>query len=85
MKASVLVVVVSFLALSGWALGAQTAEQKEHPTMPSNSMTQEMMQGDKEGGHMGGMMRMMKMMDQCSAMMGSAKAGSAEPEQGPKQ
>jgi len=31
------------------------------------------------------MMRMMKMMDQCSAMMESAKADSAEPQQGPKQ
>jgi hypothetical protein len=86
MKASVLAVAVSFLALSGWALAAQTAEQKEHPRMSSNSMMQEMMKdGGKEGEHMGGMMRMMKMMDQCSAMMESAKADSAEPQQGPKQ
>jgi len=42
MKAS-LAVAVSFLALSGWALAAQTAEQKEHPTMSSNSMMQGMM------------------------------------------
>jgi|RhiMetdeSRZDD1v2_1073273.scaffolds.fasta_scaffold1833202_2 hypothetical protein len=86
MKASVLAVAVSFLALSGWALAAQTAEQKEHPTMSSNSMMQGMMKdGGKEGEHMGGMMRMMKMMDQCSAMMESVKADSAEPQQSPKQ
>ncbi len=85
MKASVLAVAVSFLALSGWALAAQTAEQKEHPTMSSNSMMQGMMKdGGKEGEHMGGMMRMMKMMDQCSAMMESVKADSAEPQQCPK-
>ena len=86
MKTSVLAVVVSFFAVSGWALAAQTPEQEERPTMPSNTMMQEMMKdGGKEGGHMGGMMRMMKMMDQCSAMMESAKADSGEPQQDPKQ
>jgi hypothetical protein len=36
-----------------------------------------MMKGDKDGEHMGsGMLRMMKMMDQCSAMMESAHADS---------
>jgi hypothetical protein len=86
MKTSVVAVAVSFLALSGWALAAQTAEQKERPTMPSNPMMQEMLKdGGKEGEHMGGMMRMMKMMDQCSAMMESAKADSAEPQQDQKQ
>lgn len=35
-------------------------------------MMEEMMKGGKEGGHMEGMMGMMKMMDQCSAMMESS-------------
>ena len=41
---------------------------------------EEMMKGGKEGEHKDGMMRMMKMMDQCSAMMESGKesAGAKE-------
>ena len=67
MKTSVLVVVVSFLALSGWPLAAQTAEQKQDP-----SVMKHMMNEGKDGEHMGGMMCMMKMMDQCATMMESA-------------
>jgi hypothetical protein len=83
MKTTVLAVMMSFLILSGWALAAQTAEQKERSATPSNSMMHEM-KGGKEGQHMAAMMRMMKMMDQCSAMMESAKADSGEPQQGRK-
>jgi hypothetical protein len=62
---SALVFVVVF---SGLTLAAQSGEQKERPSMPM----QEMMKSGKEGDHMSGRMRMMKMMDQCSAMMNSA-------------
>ena len=68
MKMITLTVLVSFLVLSGLALASQSSEQKEH-----SSMMEEMMKGGKEGEHKDGMMRMMKMMDQCSAMMESAK------------
>ena len=66
MKTSVLAVVVSFLAVSGWALAAQTAEQKQDSSMMEHMMKE----GEGEKGR-GGMMRMMKMMDQCSDMMKS--------------
>jgi hypothetical protein len=68
MKTMTSIALVSFLVLSGMALASQSAEQKEH-----SSMMEEMMKGGKEGEHKDGMMRMMKMMDQCSAMMDSAK------------
>ena len=67
MKTISTAVLVSFLVLSGWALASQSGEQKD----PS-SMMQEMMKGGKQGEHKDGMMRMMKMMDQCAAMMESA-------------
>ena len=75
MKMITLTVLVSFLVLSGQALASQSSEQKEH-----SSMMEEMMKGGKEGEHKDGMMRMMKMMDQCSAMMESGKesAGAKE-------
>lgn len=75
MKMITLTVLVSFLVLSGLALASQSSEQKEH-----SSMMEEMMKGGKEGEHKDGMMRMMKMMDQCTAMMESGKesAGAKE-------
>jgi hypothetical protein len=69
MKMIALSVLVSFLLLSGLAFASQSGEQKERSSTP---MMQEMMKGGKQGDHMDGMMRMMKMMDQCSAMMESA-------------
>lgn len=78
MKPTALAVVVSFLILSGWALAAQKPEQKQDPSMMEHMMKQG--EGEKSEG---GMMRMMKMMDQCSAMMESAH-GSEEPKQSPK-
>jgi hypothetical protein len=68
MKTMASIALVSLLVLSGMALASQSGEQKEH-----SSMMEEMMKGGKEGEHKDGMMRMMKMMDQCSAMMESAK------------
>jgi hypothetical protein len=47
---------------------AQSGEKKDHL-----SMMDEMMKGGKEAEHNDGMMRMMKMMDRCAAMMESAK------------
>jgi hypothetical protein len=60
-----LAVLVSFLTVSGLALASQSGEQKERP-----SMMEEMMKNGRQGDH--GMMPMMKMMDQCAAMMESA-------------
>jgi len=75
MKTITSIALVSLLVVSGMALAAQSDEQKEH-----SSMMEEMMKGGKEGEHKDGMMRMMKMMDQCSAMMESGKesAGAKE-------
>ena len=67
MKTSILAVVVSFLAASGWALAAQNMEQKQDPSMMEHMMKE----GEGEKSRRG-MMRMMKMMDQCAAMMDSA-------------
>jgi hypothetical protein len=78
MKASVMAVVVSFLAVSGWALAAQTAEQKQDSSMMEHMMKE----GEGEKGR-GGMMRMMKMMDQCSRMMESSH-GSEGAKESPK-
>jgi hypothetical protein len=79
MKTVTSIALVSFLVLSGMALAAQSGEQKERPSSP---MMQEIMKGGKEGEHMDGMMRMMKMMDQCSAMMESGKdSGGAKESQ----
>jgi hypothetical protein len=68
MKTMASIALVSLLVLSGMALASQSGEQKEH-----SSVMEEMMKGGKEGEHKDGMMRMMKMMDQCSAMMESAR------------
>ena len=75
MKTITSIALVSLLVVSRMALAAQSDEQKEH-----SSMMKEMMKGGKEGEHKDGMMRMMKMMDQCSAMMESGKesAGAKE-------
>jgi hypothetical protein len=78
MKTSVLAVVLSFLAVSGWALAAQETKQKKDPSMMEHMMKE----GEGEKNH-GGMMRMMKMMDQCAAMMESSH-GSEEPKESPK-
>lgn len=68
-------VLVFFLVLSGLALAAQSGEQKDH-----SSMVQEMMKGGKQGEHKDGMMRTMKMMDQCASMMDSMHAKADKPE-----
>ena len=72
MKTSASAVVLSFLVLSGWALAAQMAEQKEDSSMMEHMMKE----GEKSRG---GMMRMMKMMDQCALMMESH--GSEKPKE----
>jgi hypothetical protein len=77
MKPSVLAVVVSFLAVSGWALAAQKTEQKQDPPMMEH-----MKEGEGEKNRRG-MMRMMKMMDQCATMMESSH-GSEEPKESSK-
>jgi hypothetical protein len=77
MKTITSIALVSFLVLSGMALAAQSDERKEH-----SSMMEEMMRGGKESEHKDSMMRMMKMMDQCSAMMESGKdSGGAKESQ----
>jgi hypothetical protein len=70
------------LGLATTAVMAQQASEKGSPS-PMQGMMQEMMKGEKstegkmEG--MGGMGMMMKMMEQCSAMMESAHSGQKEP------
>ncbi|HEU4344230.1 MAG TPA: hypothetical protein VFU31_21950 [Candidatus Binatia bacterium] len=81
MKTIRLVVLVSVLVLSGLALASQSGEQQERPSMPMH----EMMKGDKDGEHMGGMMRMMKMMEQCSTMMESARTDPGPRKENQKQ
>jgi prophage maintenance system killer protein len=67
MKATALAVVLSFLVLSGWALADQKAQEKQDSSMMEHMMKEG--EGEKSRG---GMMRMMKMMDQCAAMMESS-------------
>jgi len=68
MKKVKIAVISTLLVLSGTALAGQPAEQKKGSSM--RVMMQEMMSESKSGeGDMGEMMGMMKMMNQCSAMM----------------
>jgi hypothetical protein len=70
MKKITLAVLVSFLTASGLALASQSGEEKR-----GQSMMEHMMNNEKGGEDMMGMMKMMgqmsKMMDQCSSMMES--------------
>ncbi len=77
MKKLALSIVAIFLALSGVTLAQQSESQKKGSSM-MESMP-DMMKGKQSGesgmqgmGDRNGMMRMMKMMDQCAAMMESA-------------
>ena len=79
MKRIILIALVSFLTLSGAALARQAGEQKK--SSPMQGMMEQMMGGETAGGGMagvGGMMgvmgQMTKMMDQCTAMMGSSQS-----------
>lgn len=71
----VLALLVSFLVISGIGFAQQTQKQEQRSLMQGGM--EEMMKGKKEGD-MDGMMRMMKMMDQCSQMM-----ESSHPDSGP--
>lgn len=79
MKRIVFIGLLSFLVLAGGALAQQSEERKQGSSM--QGMMQQMMKGEKSGeSGMGGMMGMMnmmgqmsKMMDQCTAMMGSGE------------
>ncbi len=73
MKKFVFLGLVSVLMVSGVALAHQSEQQKES-TM--QGMMQQMMGGEKAGNSMSGIGRMNKMMDQCSAIMGSEKTKS---------
>ncbi len=77
MKNVSLAVLVSLAALSGLAFAAEDSQQKDHSSMKQGSMMEEMMKSGKDEGHLGGMVRMMKMMDQCAAMMESAHSSGA--------
>jgi len=76
MKNFVLTLMVSSLVISGVALAQQSGKQEEGSR--TQDMMEEMMKGGKEEGRMDGMMRMMKMMEQCSAMMESSHAPAKE-------
>jgi hypothetical protein len=72
MKTIALAVVMPSLILSAWALAAQETEQKKDPSMMEHMMKE----GEGEKSRRG-MMRMMKMIDQCATMMESSH-GSEE-------
>lgn len=80
MRKFLLALLVSSFVVSGVAIAQQSGKPEQSSSM--QGMMGEM-KGGKDGEHMGGMMRMMKMMDQCSAMMESAH-GSEEPKESPK-
>jgi hypothetical protein len=78
MKKVILAGLVSVLVVSAVAFG-NADEQRKDSSM--SGMMQGMMKGENSGETgTGDMMRMMKMMDQCSAMMESAKESSAAKE-----
>lgn len=77
MKTTASAVVMSSLILSGWALAAQETEQKKDPSMMEHMMKEGA--GEKSRG---GMMRMMRMMDECSRMMESSNSGE-KPKESP--
>jgi hypothetical protein len=70
-------VAVSLVVLFGLAFAAQESQQKDRSSMKQGSMMEEMMKSGKDEGRLGGMVRMMKMMDQCAAMMESADSSGA--------
>lgn len=76
MKTIGLAVLVSFLGLAGLSLASQSEEEQARP-----SMMEETMKHGNQGEHMDGMRRMMKMMDQCAAMMESASESNSQESQ----
>jgi hypothetical protein len=85
MKKIALTVLAVFLTLSGVTLAQQTGDDKKDSSM--QGMMQQMMK-QKQSGEVsmegtGGMMRMMKMMDQCASMMDSHHADD-KPNEGQK-
>jgi len=82
MKRIISIGLMSLLMLSGVAIAYQAGEQEKGSSSMHNMMD-EMMKGGQGKEEMGGMMRMMKMMDQCASMMesGQAKAEKTEKEQ----
>jgi len=68
MKAIALLGLSFFLVLSEGVWAEQAGERQK--ASPMQGMMQEMMKGEKDSeGGMQGMMQMMKMMNQCAAMM----------------
>ena len=81
MKRISLAVVVSVLIVSGIAFAAQSNDQRQDPSVMDQSMMGEAQDGKGGEDHM---MRMMKMMEHCNAMMESAKSSDGSKES-PKQ
>jgi len=68
MKTITLVGILSILFLSGITVAQQSGEPEKSSSM--QGMMQDRMKGEKTGeGGMQGMMQMMRMMNQCAAMM----------------
>lgn len=86
MKIIALFALTVFLLVAGVTLAQQSGDEKKGSSM--QDMMQQMMKqkqsGESSAEGMGGMMGIMKMMDQCSAMMESAKQ-SGGPNQSQKQ
>jgi hypothetical protein len=73
---------VLLLAL-GATRGIAQQPQQEEERSGMHEMMPDMMKEGEDGMSRGGMMHMMKMMDQCSRMMESSH-GSEEPKESPK-
>ena len=85
MKMLAFFALAGFLALSGVTLAQQAREQKNGSSMMESMPDTMKGKPSGEGGMHGmgdrnGMMRMMKMMDQCAAMMESAHGSEGAPE-----
>ena len=78
MKMIALFALTVFLMASGVTLAQQSAPPNKDSSM--QGMMQGMMKNEKDGEHSRGMMRMMKMMDQCAAMMESTGDSEASKE-----
>lgn len=81
MKRISLAVVVSVLIVSGLAFAAQSNDQKQDPSVMDQSMMNHMMGETQDGKGSGDhMMGMMKMMEQCNAMMESTTSSDGNKE-----
>jgi hypothetical protein len=78
MRTIALASLASLLLISGLGLAAQINKPADRSSKDHPPMMEDTMKDSKDGSRMGGMMRMMKMMDQCAAMMESTHDSKAK-------